>query len=105
LLKKGFICLVFFICFWVPAIQAQAEEAVNVTAIPRSDPGKRTNLEQRNKHHSAFEVTGIFLPKGEEIVVEVTEDPENAQLKVGQWGQYDGVENVTNGKINFGDGR
>jgi hypothetical protein len=104
LLKKVFVFLMFIFCALMPAISVQAEEMVNVTAIPRSDPASSTSNEQRGFHHSSFEVTGLFLPQGEEIIVEVEEAPENAQLMIGQWGEYNGVENITNGKLNFGGG-
>jgi hypothetical protein len=104
LLKKSFIFFIFILGVLVPHISAQAAETVNVTAIPRSDPASRTVIEQRSYRHSSFEVTGIFLPQGEEVIVEVEEEPENAQLMIGQWGEYTGVENITDGKLDFGSG-
>lgn len=102
-MKKLFFLVLFCLC-WLPSMQAQATGINNLTVIPRGNPGTRTSIEQRSNHHSSLEATGLFLPKGEELIINVTEVPENAEVKVGQWGEYDNVANITNGKLNFAGG-
>ncbi|MEB7428494.1 M60 family metallopeptidase, partial [Enterococcus faecalis] len=63
-----------------------------VTAIPRGNTGEDRTKERRWFEHSALETTGIFLPKGKEIKIIVDEEPENLQVAIGQYGEYENLE-------------
>ncbi|EGO8956809.1 hypothetical protein KI121_002620, partial [Enterococcus faecalis] len=63
-----------------------------VTAIPRGNTGEDRTKERRWFEHSALETTGIFLPKGKEIKIIVDEEPEDLQVAIGQYGEYENLE-------------
>lgn len=45
-------------------------------------------VEQRSAEHSAFETTGICLPKGEELTLIVNGNADNLSVWIGQQGKY-----------------
>ncbi|EHU9677048.1 hypothetical protein KZ546_002641, partial [Enterococcus faecalis] len=63
-----------------------------ILANPRGDVKKDKEKEQRRYSHSNLEITGIFLPRGKEIKVTLTEEPEKANLVIGQYGSYQALD-------------
>jgi LPXTG-motif cell wall-anchored protein len=71
---------------------------------PRGNPTETKDIENRTYTHSAYEATGIFLYKGEELEIVMDEEPEDLQLRVGQWGTYENVPYLTDVSNIFGNG-
>jgi LPXTG-motif cell wall-anchored protein len=75
-----------------------------VVVKPRGNPTETKKIENRNMEHSAYESTGIFLYAGEELEIVMNEEPEDLQLRVGQWGTYENVPYLTDISNIFGNG-
>ncbi|MTD38299.1 hypothetical protein GIX45_06625 [Erwinia sp. CPCC 100877] len=75
-----------------------------VVVKPRGNPTLTKNVENRTYEHSAYESTGLFLYQGEEIEIILEEEPENMELRVGQWGKYAEVPYVTEISNPFSNG-
>ncbi|MGP5393240.1 immunoglobulin-like domain-containing protein [Enterococcus hirae] len=101
LIKRwGFCFLLMAITWQVSSMVVHADTnelktpTVDVTAIPRGDLYTDYDKERRNTTHNNLEVTGLFLPRGEEITVEVKENPENVSLVIGQYGKYENLNSA-----------
>lgn len=92
-----------FICFQGSVSAAEESkdgvrnESLQMKIIPRGNPATSREREQRGKEHTSFESTGLFLYKGDEITIEVEGDPENLELRVGQWGGYTNTPYIATG--------
>ena len=101
LIKRWGFCFLLMAITWQVSsmvVHADTKElktpTVDVTAIPRGDLYKDYDKERRNTTHNNLEVTGLFLPRGEEITVEVKENPENVSLVIGQYGKYENLNSA-----------
>ncbi|MBC1605642.1 hypothetical protein HCJ39_13050, partial [Listeria rocourtiae] len=95
--------ILFCICFQSSVFAAEESkddirnESLQMKIIPRGNPATSRAREQRGKEHTSFESTGLFLYKGDEITIEVEGEPENLELRVGQWGGYTNTPYIANG--------
>ncbi|EOB3456084.1 immunoglobulin-like domain-containing protein [Enterococcus hirae] len=101
LIKRWGFCFLLMAITWQVSsmvVHADTKElktpTVDVTAIPRGDLYTDYDKERRNTTHNNLEVTGLFLPRGEEITVEVKENPENVSLVIGQYGKYENLNSA-----------
>ncbi|WP_368024352.1 immunoglobulin-like domain-containing protein [Enterococcus sp. C57] len=101
LIKRWGFCFLLMTMTWQVSsmvVHADTKElktpTVDVTAIPRGDLYTDYDKERRNTTHNNLEVTGLFLPRGEEITVEVKENPENVSLVIGQYGKYENLNSA-----------
>ena len=101
LIKRWGFCFLLMTITWQVSsmvVHADTKElktpTVDVTAIPRGDLYTDYDKERRNTTHNNLEVTGLFLPRGEEITVEVKENPENVSLVIGQYGKYENLNSA-----------
>lgn len=76
-------------------------ESLQMKVIPRGNPATSRAREQRGNEHTSFESTGLFLYKGDEITVEVEGEPENLELRVGQWGGYTNTPYIATGSQSY----
>ncbi|MGX7414073.1 M60 family metallopeptidase, partial [Enterococcus caccae] len=64
---------------------------------PRGNPTKTKEMENRLKEFTSFESTGLFLYQGEELEIDVKDEPEKLEVRIGQWGGYNDVPYILNG--------
>lgn len=69
-------------------VTVKVEFLIEMTTFPRGNPQTNKETEKRGFSHASMEPTGIFLPKNEELIINVEEEPENTSVKIGQWGSY-----------------
>lgn len=71
-----------------PSTDGVRNTGLTMDIIPRGNPATIKSNEKRWMTHTSFESTGLFLYAGEELKVTVEGNPENLELRVGQWGGY-----------------